>query len=94
MKSLEAFLKGALNREIRYNPKDVPIVIPVTSKVAAFARSYLPEHPHSLVCGVVFKSSMHSKRAGYGHCGLPINGTKALKVKILSCIFHQQIFLI
>eukprot|EP00794_Sanderia_malayensis_P005727 gene5727-6427_t len=79
IKSFEELLADYLNREIKQSPKNVPVIVPVTSSVAGYSRSYRPKYPHGLVCTVLFKDHQDKSNSGFGECGISINGTKTLE---------------
>ena len=72
---LEKFMKDSLDHELRSRTEDVPVVLPVTSKVAAYSRSYIytPEFQYNLVCSVLFKNVTYPNQGTVGECSKAMN---------------------
>lgn len=78
-------MKDSLDRELRSKTEDVPVFLPVTSKVAAYSRSYIyaADLQLNLVCSVLFKNLTYPNTDTLGNCSRSANATNIIKVILI-----------
>eukprot|EP00795_Rhopilema_esculentum_P012554 gene12554-3247_t len=89
---LEKFMMDSLDREIRDSAEDTPVVLPVTSSVAAFSRSYRPGHPQSLVCNALFKNATYPDTGVLGECSEYTNKTSRIEGIDVQLVIPSVVF--
>ena len=78
-------MKDSLDHELRSKTEDVPVVLPVTSKVAAYARSYIytDDLQLNLICSVLFKNLSYPNTGALGECSRSANTTNLVQVILI-----------
>ena len=93
-------MKDSLDQELRSKTQNIPVMLPVTSQVAAFSRSYIyvANSKQDLACTVLFKNLSYPNTPTIGECKENANATSIDKVTILGfCIcffFLLKLFLL
>lgn len=78
---IEKFMKDSLDLELQSKTEDVPVVLPVTSELAAYSRSYIytADFPLYLVCNVLFRNLTFPNSGTLGECSRSANTTALIE---------------
>ena len=82
-------MKDSLDLELQSKTEDVPVILPVTSKLAAYSRSYIytADFPLNLVCSVSFRNLTFPNSRTSGECSRSANTTTLFEVGFWFCVY-------